>query len=346
MNKFIIGLTCVIFLTLCKKKELDPLVDEGDPSVEELNGTNWVQQNFSTGIKIDALLTADDKIFASYLSYSGTAKFSGEYDEYNMITHYHMNAGSGSGYHRIKNLNGTIYGIGLVGQYGASDYDADSEQWDGFTNDGTNFNDMEFLNGNTVIATGFSPYVKINLGSGFQTMGSGLSGKVYVLELYNGTLYAAGEFQSSGSTLISNIAKWNGTDWETVGTGLNGKVYDLEVHQGSLFACGSFQGSGSIGSRYVMEWDGSQWKTMAGGLSGGSNGARTLLSYGDELLIGGQFTGSSTVTSDNIIGWRNELWKSYPIGVSATVGSIAVLNNSVYLANEFSSSNNFFLKLE
>ncbi|MDT9121901.1 hypothetical protein RSW84_31075, partial [Escherichia coli] len=64
------------------------------------------------------------------------------------------------------------------------------------------------------------------------------------------SLYAGGSFTSSGSTLINNIAQWNGSSWLPLGEGLtydngeDGTVYALALdNAGNIYAGGSFQES-------------------------------------------------------------------------------------------------------
>jgi hypothetical protein len=69
--------------------------------------------------------------------------------------------------------------------------------------------------------------------------------------VYNGNLYAGGQFVAVGGTLqVNNIAQWNGSDWvaltdpQGTGTTLSGSptggaVFDLTVYNNTLVAGGS-----------------------------------------------------------------------------------------------------------
>ncbi len=58
---------------------------------------------------------------------------------------------------------------------------------------------------------------------------------------FNGLIIIGGKFNSIGSILVNNIAKWNGTSWESIGNGLDDTVGDLIVYNGDLYACGAFR---------------------------------------------------------------------------------------------------------
>lgn len=66
------------------------------------------------------------------------------------------------------------------------------------------------------------------------------NGTVYVLQVYNGDLYAGGGFTHSGESEVNYIARWNGSEWEALNTGVNGIVMTLEVHGNKLIAGGRF----------------------------------------------------------------------------------------------------------
>ncbi len=58
------------------------------------------------------------------------------------------------------------------------------------------------------------------------------SSYVYTMALYNGGLYAGGQFTSAGGADTPNLARWNGTLWDEVGGGTNSTVYSLATYRG------------------------------------------------------------------------------------------------------------------
>ncbi len=111
-------------------------------------------------------------------------------------------------------------------------------------------------------------------GSSWQALGSGLGGassacqsshgRVRALAVYNGELYAGGNFGNG----MNNVARWNGSAWNPVGSGVSGTsgvtgvcptVSALAVHDGSLVAAGWFTSAGGQAASNVARWTGGQW---------------------------------------------------------------------------------------
>lgn len=79
-------------------------------------------------------------------------------------------------------------------------------------------------------------------GSNWSDLDGGVTGgsnpSVHALFVFDdGTgpaLYVAGEFTTAGSTSVSNVARWNGTEWSAVAANLDGAVYALSSfpHEG------------------------------------------------------------------------------------------------------------------
>lgn len=64
--------------------------------------------------------------------------------------------------------------------------------------------------------------------------------RVYTLEVYNGVLYAGGNFQSINSQPIQYLAKLGDDGWEEVGSGVNHEVYHLYEFNNLLYCGGRF----------------------------------------------------------------------------------------------------------
>ncbi len=89
-------------------------------------------------------------------------------------------------------------------------------------------------------------------GVNWYPMGDGFNRVVTSIIRYNGELFAAGAFDSSGTTpLKAPIAKWDGASWIPVDTlshyddksqaiGMVPSIQDLCIHNGELFLCGDF----------------------------------------------------------------------------------------------------------
>jgi hypothetical protein len=93
-------------------------------------------------------------------------------------------------------------------------------------------------------------------GATWSALGDGFSinpfqAGVLSLTEYDGDLIAGGEIETSGSTPISNVARWNGTSWEPIGVGLGSviqgdKVSAVVPYRGDLIAGGLLQVGGGV----------------------------------------------------------------------------------------------------
>lgn len=135
------------------------------------------------------------------------------------------------------------------------------------------------------------------------TLGSLLTAEVYDLEVFNGELFAAGNFnQSTGVGTVNGIARWDGSAWQPLGTGLQlsdgygGYGFALEVYQGQLYVAGDFDFAGGQPAANLARWDGSSWSGVDIGL-GGSVYALESFNDGatDWLVVGGYFTRAGSV---------------------------------------------------
>lgn len=143
------------------------------------------------------------------------------------------------------------------------------------------------------------------------TLGTGLNAPVYALTVYNGELYAGGEFTATGDGIpAKHIAKWNGIQWDSVGVGLNDTVMDMCVDTlyNKLYVGGKFTqtGNGSP-AKYIAEWNGATWLEVG---NGANDYVSCLYSIDSNLYIGGQFTQVGSVPSNHIAVWGNN-----PVGL-------------------------------
>jgi hypothetical protein len=99
-------------------------------------------------------------------------------------------------------------------------------------------------------------------GTAWRPLGGGLSGSVWSLATYHGSLVAGGSFTVTGEDggRLEGIARWNGEAWNAVGTGTS-RVNAawgpscLAAHEGLLFAGGPFRDAGGEPSQGIACWD-------------------------------------------------------------------------------------------
>jgi hypothetical protein len=116
-------------------------------------------------------------------------------------------------------------------------------------------------------------------GAIWQTMGSGLNSTTHTLAVFDPDnagplppyLYAGGDFTQSGSTPVTSVAQWTGSEWTTAGSGRPaGSVRSLRVldldgdgeQPARLVACGTFLHSlPYVVPRTISIFDGVNWST-------------------------------------------------------------------------------------
>ncbi|MFN0151745.1 MAG: FlgD immunoglobulin-like domain containing protein [bacterium] len=157
-------------------------------------------------------------------------------------------------------------------------------------------------------------------GSTWAPLGDGLgepgfSDQVNDLVVYQGTLVAAGDFETASGTPVRNIARWDGSSWTSIGTGTNGTIEKLVAYNGLLFATGTFTEAGGVPVNYIARWDGLSWGPLGAGLSfPGQESAfpSEMIMHGNELIVGGTFRGAGFAITYGLARWTGASW--FPIG--------------------------------
>ncbi|MCS7073478.1 MAG: hypothetical protein NZ108_03325, partial [Bacteroidia bacterium] len=86
-----------------------------------------------------------------------------------------------------------------------------------------------------------------------------LDGTVRAFAVYNGDVYAGGNFTGS-------VARWNGSDWQTIPNNLiNGEVRTLEVWNQLLVIGGNFDILTGVPRKHAIAYDGSQMVLVGNG---------------------------------------------------------------------------------
>ena len=123
---------------------------------------------------------------------------------------------------------------------------------------------------------------------GWSALPSQVSGTVFAFAVFNGELYAGGEFLNAGSVSAPRVAKWNGNSWSALGAGLDNTVRALAVFDDgsgpAVFAGGDFVFSGTQFVNHVAAWNGTTWRNLQGGTNGPVLGMGL---DGRSLVIGG-----------------------------------------------------------
>ena len=115
---------------------------------------------------------------------------------------------------------------------------------------------------------------------------AGTDAPVRALAVFDGALYAGGEFTEIGGESAKYIARWSGTAWEAVGGGVErdpndppAKVLALTVFADgggeALFAGGTFTYAGTyptgVSAKRVARWRGNAWSALGDGIDDPNN---------------------------------------------------------------------------
>lgn len=157
-----------------------------------------------------------------------------------------------------------------------------------------------------------------------------------------GNLYMGGVFQFAGNQLITNIAKWDGSNWSALGLGVNQTVYALALDGTNLYAGGAFWTAGGSPANRIAKWNGSNWSPLGSGISGLVNGyspeVYSLVVSGNTLYAGGFFTNAGGVSANFIAEWNGSAWSPVGAGVNDTVVALAVSGTELYAGGFFTNA--------
>jgi trimeric autotransporter adhesin len=204
---------------------------------------------------------------------------------------------------------------------------------------------MTVFNNELYVGGGFNsgPYKYIARwnGSLWNTVGSGFNFVVASLAVYNGNLYAGGEMDSAGTTIVDGIAKWDGSQWLSVGGGIVTTGYrsinELEVYDNELFAAGYFDFPAINGS-CIARWNDTTWSKV--GVDGFGATIYALGQFNNELYVCGPFGAICGIIANGIAKWDGTIWSAIGSGISIPpddLFALKVYHNELYAGGEFST---------
>jgi hypothetical protein len=163
--------------------------------------------------------------------------------------------------------------------------------------------------------------------------------------LFDGNLWAGGEYYLGDGTLVNEMASWNGAVWTAysadtlVGTNATGEVDQLLVTGDTLLVLGNFSSIAGVNANGIAMYHGGVWSQFAGGLYGYGLAA---ISFNGKLYIGGRFTQAGNVNAMAIATLSNGTWLplahlSYQnVGwASDEVTAIATTDRYVFIGGNF-----------
>jgi hypothetical protein len=100
----------------------------------------------------------------------------------------------------------------------------------------------------------------------WQDLGGGCDAEVYVLQLWNGELFAGGSMQKCGTAIVNYVGSYSyqasSPTWNSLNNGVDNVVHALEVFAGRLIAGGSFYYAGGIPTNGIAAWNGVAWAAL------------------------------------------------------------------------------------
>lgn len=180
-------------------------------------------------------------------------------------------------------------------------------------------------------------------GNVLDTVGIGFNGtsgfgdeSVETLCMINNVLYAGGRFLRSGSTVVNNIARFNGTSWQAIGGEQYNLVREFEIYQGKLLVGGNFNGSiGGVSTNVLALYNPETglWSKLPGENFKGSIGE--LYVKGDTIYIGGGFNQTGNNTQIYAAKFDGTSWSMIGDGLNAAVSHFIEKDNKLMVLGVF-----------
>ncbi|MFK7924366.1 MAG: PKD domain-containing protein [Bacteroidia bacterium] len=225
---------------------------------------------------------------------------------------------------------------------------------------GTFSKDFGNLPGNIAAGNGIMQYDLAtntwdDLIGGIRSSSGGPGGTVQDIALYQGSVYAAGNFtkRTPDGEFCHSLIAWDGQDWDNLGDGIHdaGQIYEMTSYNGELIVSGNFSKIDNKEIPRIAKWNPTTaWDTIAPGLFGNNTSNYGAYAYalhvqGPELYIGGQFGGAGSVTSTGILRYNMiaKTWTSWGTGLGGVntprVYDFVEFQGEIYMAGYFTEIN-------
>ncbi len=198
--------------------------------------------------------------------------------------------------------------------------------------DGT-VNALGVYNGSLYAGGDFNGYLAKLDGSEWQIVGNGLNGPVSSMVAYNGKLYVSGDFTAPSEL----VAAWDGSQWEALDWGIDLKIIEMKVFNGELYFVGDFNTVNGMNVTGIARFDGTNLKTVGEQFFYGP--IFTLDEFGGNLWVGGSFPQVGSVETLNLAYWNGSSWSAVQKGSYGPVYCIAGRDfaNELYFGGAFTA---------
>lgn len=106
-----------------------------------------------------------------------------------------------------------------------------------------------------------------SVGGGVSVSGSG-SAQIFDLHIFNGELYAVGQFNYAGGAPAKNIAKWDGQQWCGLGSQFDNTIFGIGIYNNDLYIGGGFWTIDGDTILRIAKWTGGDYVDTCGAING------------------------------------------------------------------------------
>ncbi len=146
--------------------------------------------------------------------------------------------------------------------------------------------------------------------------------------IYNGELYACGNFNEADGKQCTTVVRWDGTTWQSLGGAPEPRTTDLLVFDDKLYAGGL---SRSPWKQSFGYWDGAAW-THLSVLTGADPDVTALYEFNGRLVLGGTFASPFP----RVAFWDGETLSGLGAGLGRTaVFALQEFQGDLYVGGSF-----------
>ncbi|MBL7985337.1 MAG: T9SS type A sorting domain-containing protein, partial [Flavobacteriales bacterium] len=160
------------------------------------------------------------------------------------------------------------------------------------------------------------------------------------LAMWNGELYACGEFQMANDQVLNFVARFDGTTWQPLAGGMDGPVRSVRAYPDGLYAAGWYTYADTVLANGLARWDGTRWHRVFDLPDitplQGTNAINDMAIYEGTVYIGGQFRGEGDLQC--LAKYDGTAWVPVGQGLRGTYASVLrmeVYDSLLYIAGAF-----------
>jgi trimeric autotransporter adhesin len=159
-------------------------------------------------------------------------------------------------------------------------------------------------------------------------------------QIYIGGQFSEGRNTATSSEIVSNIARWDGSQWHplSAGNAANASVHALHARAGSVYAAGNFNTLGNILSPLVGAWNGS-WSATRVPFGSTAGTGTAFASSATELYLTGAYRLDFGITAGTA-RYTGTAWQALAatgVGFNDRIRAAAIKGSNLYVGGTFTS---------